>query len=153
MAKRCEREWIYSSERLDGKFIYSCLCLGFAILKTAAPQRRRRGAGRCKVLIEELMIFEGFNERFCLSQPSLFQYANCPAGPVPALSWTTCSGENEWPHCVLPTLTAGRRLRLILELLPRFVRAELLQKDSDCSDPLIVMQYQWRCLSWYFTPV
>lgn len=65
--------------------------LGFAILKTAAPQREKlqrrwRGAGWCKVLIEELMISEGFNERFYFSQPSLFQYANHPAGPVPALS-------------------------------------------------------------------
>lgn len=29
---------------------------------------------------------------------------------------------------ILPTLTAGRRLRLILKLLPQFLRAELLQK-------------------------
>lgn len=53
--------------------------LGFAILKTAVPQRkslqrRWRGTGWCKVLIEELMISEGFNERLCFFQPSQCRY-------------------------------------------------------------------------------
>lgn len=96
MAERCKYEWIFSTEWLNGKFIYSCLCFG--ILKTAAPQRKSsRGYEKhLTVLIMHNMISESFNESLLLST----KYANCLAGPVPALSWTTCSVENEWPHCV-----------------------------------------------------
>lgn len=116
----------------NGKFIYSCLCsLGFAILKTAARQRGKKLRRRCKgtgwrgTLIEELMLSEGFNETFCFSQPSQCKppCRSCTCSELNNLF----SGKRMASLCIfpsLPTLTAGRCLRLILKLLPHFLRAE-----------------------------
>lgn len=145
MAERCKYEWIFSTEWLNGKFIYSCLCFG--ILKTAAPQRKSsRGYEKhLTVLIMHNMISESFNESLYSSQPNM-QIAS----QVLYLLWAEqlvqwkMSGHTVCP----PTLTAGRCLRLILKLLPQFLRAEL--QAWIFAILLIAMQCQWPGVSHYY---